>query len=322
MNKRSENYIIDYLASSLTVFLIVFFLYIWNGFDPFGNNTLAVMDATIQYLDFFAYLKDVLNGNNSLLYTFSKTLGGSCIAVFSYYLASPLNLLIYFFEKSNLTAFFNFLVLIKLCLADLSMCFFLHRRFVPDAVHKRFFVCTLSMSYALCQYAIAQSSNIMWLDGFIMLPLMMHGIHELLYKKSIISLSITTGLAIIFNWYSGAINCFFSVIWLAAELVLYFLEEERKINYKIVFEVLGRYFISMFFGIMISCVLFLPNLHEMLKSNRTTLDFNSFFDFSLIGNPLTMIASYSIGSLSKKGRVTVFSGSMAIIGYLSLLFIK
>lgn len=58
-------------------------------------------DGNIQYLDFFSYFKDVLSGENSLIYTFSKTLGGSNIAVFSYYLASPFNLLIIFLKKQN-----------------------------------------------------------------------------------------------------------------------------------------------------------------------------------------------------------------------------
>ena len=34
-----------------------------KGIVPFGSKgSMAIMDAQIQYLDFFAYLKDVLNG--------------------------------------------------------------------------------------------------------------------------------------------------------------------------------------------------------------------------------------------------------------------
>ncbi|WP_445159037.1 YfhO family protein [Ligilactobacillus murinus] len=46
-----------------------------TGFAPFGNKSLAIMDASIQYLDFFAYWKDVLLGQNSATFTFSNLLG-------------------------------------------------------------------------------------------------------------------------------------------------------------------------------------------------------------------------------------------------------
>ena len=34
-------------------------------YAPFGTSSLASMDADIQYLDFFAYLKDCAAGKNS-----------------------------------------------------------------------------------------------------------------------------------------------------------------------------------------------------------------------------------------------------------------
>ena len=81
------------------ILLALFFV---NGFAPFGAGSLAGNDARIQYIDFFLYLKDVLAGQNSITYTFSKLLGGSAIALYSYYLASPLNLLVVFFPKTEI----------------------------------------------------------------------------------------------------------------------------------------------------------------------------------------------------------------------------
>lgn len=79
---------------SFTVTLLTLLLLFWHyGYAPFGDNSLASHDAGIQYLNFYSYFKDVLSGKNSLTYTFSKTLGGNCIGVFSYYLTSPFMLL-------------------------------------------------------------------------------------------------------------------------------------------------------------------------------------------------------------------------------------
>ena len=55
-----------------------------GGFVPFGNNTPAVTDAKLQYLDLFAYYRDVLTGQNTAAYTFSNTLGGGAVAIIAY----------------------------------------------------------------------------------------------------------------------------------------------------------------------------------------------------------------------------------------------
>lgn len=66
-----------------------------------GDKTLAASDAFIQYMDLMAFFKDVLSGNQSLTYTMTKGLGGSAIGIFSYYLASPTELLQLFFQKTK-----------------------------------------------------------------------------------------------------------------------------------------------------------------------------------------------------------------------------
>lgn len=83
----------------VTIMLMVILCYL-KGIVPFGTKgSMAIMDAQIQYLDFFAYFKDVLNGTQKIGYSFNRTMGGGNIAVFSYYLASPFNLLVAFSER-------------------------------------------------------------------------------------------------------------------------------------------------------------------------------------------------------------------------------
>ena len=187
------------MSKKFTVILVLFILlptFYLLDLAPFGPNSLASMDARIQYIDFFAYLKDLFERRADLGYTFSKTLGGTYIAVFAYYLSSPLNLLVVFFDKADLNTFFDLLVLLKLCIAAATCGAFLQYRFrkIPAL-----FAVLLSLSYALMQYNIAQSSNIMWLDGVYMLPLILLGVHRLFKSGSIFLLSISIGLSILFN---------------------------------------------------------------------------------------------------------------------------
>lgn len=55
MNKKEKSKII--FLSGLITLLIILCIYALNGFAPFGTKTLAVMDANIQYIDFFLLSK-------------------------------------------------------------------------------------------------------------------------------------------------------------------------------------------------------------------------------------------------------------------------
>lgn len=121
MRKMNGKKIFFCTAPGIITAAILTFLLFWYQHAPFGNRTLAVIDAHIQYLDFFMYLKEVLSGNGRIAYTFGQTLGGCNVAVFSYYLASPLNLLIMFFSKEKLHVFFYLLVVCKLALSAVTV---------------------------------------------------------------------------------------------------------------------------------------------------------------------------------------------------------
>lgn len=85
----------------LISFLFVIILLRLYHYAPFGNKSLAWADGNIMYLDWFAYVKDVIHGDNSIKYTLSNALGGTYIAIFSTYISSPWNLLLALFEKTQ-----------------------------------------------------------------------------------------------------------------------------------------------------------------------------------------------------------------------------
>lgn len=119
------------LYSGLLTFALLCILFAVGGLAPFGSKSLAVMDADIQYLDFFSYFKDVLSGKNTIGYTFGKTLGGSNIAVFSYYLSSPFNLLLFFFQQPATAHFFRSCGCVEAHTCFCGFCLFQRTPFQP-----------------------------------------------------------------------------------------------------------------------------------------------------------------------------------------------
>lgn len=318
MNKKEKSKII--FLSGLITLLIILCIYALNGFAPFGTKTLAVIDANIQYIDFFSYLKDVIAGKNSITYSFGKTLGGPNVAVFSYYLSSPFNLLLLFFSNANLFTFFNIVVALKLTLASIAFAYFVTNRFKASYKDNSILFILLSCGYGLCQYSFFQASNIMWLDGMYMLPFMLLQVYYIVQGKKNWNLSIAVGLAIIFNWYMAGISCVFTGIWFLLECCLYAVE--NKMTFIQFIKTSIRYVFAMILGVMVSAVLFLPTIGALTNGPRGSLSFKDLLDFSFVGNMLSVIPKYSYGAKSMLGYPALFCGGLAIVLALSVFLNK
>lgn len=301
-------------------------LYLLQGYAPFGTNSLACMDGNIQYLDFFAYLKRMLAGDTQAMYTMEKTLGGSCLAVFSYYLTSPLNLLVVFFPQAQLHSFFDVVVALKLGLASATCCYFIHRRF-PQAgrntLGRQVLVVLLSVGYGLSHYTLTQASNIMWLDAVYCLPLMLLGVHRVVRGQRGMALAVWTAYAIVCNWYAGAINCVFACIWWVWETVQRYLEEQPKqapaqVAKRTVLAGL-RYAFLMGTGVLISCVLFLPTARLLQNSSRGSLELGKLLDISFVGELPSVVQNQVIGIKASLGNASLFCGGLALLGCVAYL---
>lgn len=68
---------------------------------PFGDNSFLADDLKYQYIDFFSWFHRVLLGEANLRYSFSQGLGMNTWRLYSYYLASPFNLLCALFPRTS-----------------------------------------------------------------------------------------------------------------------------------------------------------------------------------------------------------------------------
>ena len=312
----SKPHRLDCLLSFAVTFLIMSLVLLVRGCAPFGDISLAFEDGNIQYLDFFGYLHDVLHGTNNITYSFSIGLGQTGIGIFAYYLASPLNLFVFFFEKEQLNVFFNLLVVLKLSLSALMMHIYLSRRFANNI--SNIFTVILSVAYGLMQFNIAQAGNVMWLDGVYMLPLMMLGIYELIHKDKYILLPVSTALAILFSWYSAGMNCIFAALWFLFELALYNVDKRQdiKTNLKISIKCLGM----MLIAFMLSSALMIPNILNLKNGRGDSFD-PEVFRFVLNGNPTALLRGYVLGARSVSiADLSLYCGSFVVINMLLYWF--
>ena len=273
---------------------------------PFGSVSNLLEDLDIQYIDYFAWLQKVLQGDASLFYSFSKSLGGPTVALFGYYLMNPLNLLCVFFSQEKLPLFIFMLTALKLGLCGITANLFFRKRF---AGLKEVWVFLLGFAYALMQYNMTQVFNIMWLDGVIMLPLVMLGVYRCVEKKKYGLFYASTGINIILNWYTGYMVCLFSVCWFLFEWVL-----KEKQGRRAGFRLCGdfvKFCVAEALGVMLSACVFYPVMIG-LSGGKKVFDSSIFTIYT--HDPLVKILrGFVPGTVGNKESLSIYCGIFMLI---------
>ena len=176
-----------------------------SGYIPFGKTSMLYSDMYHQYYPFFLAFRRSLRQGQSLLYNWSIGMGVDYLGLISYYLASPLNLLSVLLPEKWLLGYFTLLTPIKLGFAGLFFSLFLQKLYGK----KDFAVVAFSAFYALCAWALGFHWNIMWMDTFALLPLVILGEIALLREKRFFLYTATLFLAIYANYYVGFFVCIF-----------------------------------------------------------------------------------------------------------------
>ena len=117
-----------YLLSLLIPLISMILLYLSVGVIC-GEKNILTVDLANQYVEFFGALKNILSNGASPFYTFSKTLGGNFFGILTYYLMSPLNILIIFVKTIDIPKFILVINIIKVSLAGLTSYIFFNKTF-------------------------------------------------------------------------------------------------------------------------------------------------------------------------------------------------
>lgn len=226
---------------------------------PFGDNSFLTNDLKYQYIDFFAWFRRVLLGEANLRYSFSQGLGMNTWGLYSYYLASPFNLLCALFPADKLTLFVFVISALKLGCIHISSAWYVQKRFgLPKPA-----AFLLSLSFTFCSWTISNLRNPLWIDCLILLPICAYGCYELIRKQRMIRLVIATALNVMFCWYTAYISILFLCIFVLVEFVDYVAEE--GFSWKLMLDRALRFAGAIALGLLLSAWTFLPTILAMSK---------------------------------------------------------
>lgn len=210
---HSADALIAAFAIPVVIMLIIF---VQRGIFPFGEETFLRTDMYHQYAPFFSEFQYKLTHGGSLLYSWDVGMGVNFSALYAYYLASPVNWLLFLCPKGLVIEFMTYQIVLKIGLCGLSMAYYLRKHCRTNDFGIAFF----GIFYALSGYMAAYSWNIMWLDCIILFPLIVLGLERLVKDGKGMLYCLALGLSILSNYYISIMTCIFMVLYFIALLVL------------------------------------------------------------------------------------------------------
>lgn len=176
---------------------------------PFGQNSVLTLDLNAQYIYYYEAFRDAFLGDRSLLYSFSRTLGGEMMGLYAYYLASPFSLVLLVFPKTLITEAILCMILLKVGTAALTFAVYLRRSRKTKPAPAFLF----SLMYGLMSYMVVQAMNPMWLDGPILLPLILLAVEDLVDNGRYSFFVVSLAALFVANFYIGYMTGLFALLY-------------------------------------------------------------------------------------------------------------
>ena len=282
-------------------------VYLSQGIYWNSDTSPLLGDGFHQYVIFDIALRNILHGNGSLFYTFTSGLGLNFYALSSYYLGSFLEPLVYFFDLTNMPDAVYLTTLLKFGLIGLSTYFSLNKLF--QSILKPLKL-ALSTSYALMSFTVSQLEIKTWLDVFILIPLIITGLHLLITEKKILLYFTSLSILFIQNYYFGYMTALFLIFWYLCQISWDFKTRKSSFLDFIITSVLAG---------MASLILTLPTLFDLQTHGEKLTEITKFQTES--SWYLDLFAKQFIGSFdtTKYGAIPmIFVGLLPFI--LTILF--
>ena len=311
---KKYNKKILYILSFIIPIGMMIAISIVQGFSPFGNKTMFIMDMKGQYLEFFASLRYLIKGDSSIFYSWSRSMGGNFIGLFAYYIASPLSFITVLFPLEKMDVAIWVLTVLKIGLCGLSFYTFasyICGKYCVKSVNiKNLLPLALSIAYAFMSYNMVYSMCLMWLDGVILLPIIIMGIEKILDgSKGILYMAAIAALFIC-NYYTGYMVGIFTAIFFIYRVLSTACKDNIKkyIKYTLIFTA------DTLLAVGISAPVLLPVVNDLMigKLSAVTYSSDSVFNFEFAKFIFKFICG-RYDSITNSGLPSVYCGILAMI---------
>lgn len=197
------------LAAFLATICFLGILYITRLIYPISDRSFMRMDFYHQYAPFAKDFRRRLFSGEGLLFSWNNGLGVNYWAQFCYYLSSPTCWLYLLVPEALVVEAMNFFVVLKGGLAASTMTYYLGCKGAKSKPYRIVF----GMAYALGGFYMAYMCNVMWVDMFLVFPLMMLGVERIVKGKSGLLFFLTLVFGTLSNYYIAIIAGFCCIVY-------------------------------------------------------------------------------------------------------------
>ncbi|MBP5608246.1 MAG: YfhO family protein, partial [Lachnospiraceae bacterium] len=246
----------------------------------------------------------------------AMALGSEAVGFFTYYLSSPLLLMLVFFDEVHLPEAVTLMAGLKFMLmsaaCDRFLIYYLRRR-GHDGMPRTL---AFSLSYTFCAYMMAYAINPMWMEVYILMPVVLWMLMRLTDERKYTGYVLTLALMIWCNYYLAFMVCLFIIFW-----TIWLLIDEPAEWFK----KLMRVGVCSLWAVCLDMVALLPTVFELAGSPK---------DSGLLGAegegvnlmPWQLAAQYRIfkfdGSSTYFGRPLIYAGTVMAVLCLGFFCIK
>lgn len=224
---------------------------------PFGDRTFLMFDMKRQYVDYYAYLRSVIKGDNNILYSFSTTLGSGTLGFFAYYLSSPFLLLLCLFPQAYVPAGITLIIGIKLIIAGMIMDGFLQYYLRRNSGIVIFIG---AISWGFSSFLISQSMNMMWTDVIILFPLFIWSLDRLIDTGRYWAYLVILSVMLLLNYYICYQVLIFAALWTIVRVI-----ERQERNFG---KTIGKVALYTILAPCICAAVLLPTALELANSPK------------------------------------------------------
>lgn len=281
--------------------------YLANGI--FTQWSILINDLSSQYSAFLLYYRNSMV-ENGIFYSFSKALGGNFFGIFTYYLTSPLNLLVFLFPSDKIEIPIAIMILLRFGLASMAFSWFV-QKVKPDC--DKIMATAFGVVYALASYMVVLCYHLLWGDVYFMLPVIMGFLVDIFNGKSPRNFIISFSLMIIFNYYMAYMVGIFCVLMFVHHCIA---SADKK--------QCAESFVSLAKAAVLSVAftawLLVPTVFALLQGKFTIPDTRT-FAFGIDD----FISKMFIGSYDSVGNISapfIYCGGAAFVLFLANLFVK
>ncbi len=308
---KTEHHRVRYLLSFFIPVIVMLIGFALTGVYPAGQRSALIIDGVHQYLGFYQELLNQIK-SGSIFDLSSHALGYNFYALFTYYLASPFNLLILLLQcVMNLNEAVTITVLVKIGFAGSCMSWYAGKH-----TDKKFIPVGIGIMYALSNYILGYYSNIMWLDCVMLLPVLAYLIENLVNTGKWIAYCLVLAYCIFSNYYMGFMVCMFAGLYFVATIAAHNSWSDLKEKKRIIGITVGKFTGSSVLSAGLCGIILLPSIFSIAQTSAGK-QAGVVLDGSVYGNLVEQISrlfydSFPYATSGNQGSVNIYCGSVVL----------